>query len=627
MTVKSTLSTRSPAAVVPVVRRFAWVLIVVGCGSDPQAASPCPEGQQREGAMCAPRFDACPEGELPKLGGGCMAVGVPRDAGCASGLESDGRGSCKATIPGCAPGTVAVPGDAACRPIAACPTERWADVPAGAIFVDAAFSGSGDGTRERPFPTLGAALAGAPTGATIAVTAGRYVESLSLDRAVTILGECPARVVIEGSDPASPAIAIRADATLRGVSVRGPSGGIAIDRSIKVTLERLHVHDTAREGVRVDSVRGVPTVSIADSLIEDVAYAGVRVIGAAATIERTVIRDVAPDTTRPQPLGCAVLAEHHPVDGRRAEVTVRGSLLERATELGVGALGAVLRLDGSVLRDTRPNRAGMRGHGLLVQNDAAIAAEVTVVGSVLERSSDLGASVLGPAKLTIERSVIRETLPRKKGGLFGTGLQIEAGEVSIVDSAIEGNRYAGVSIKSGTLEVTRSIIRDTDGQASDGAFGIGVAVSIMGVGGAPSRATLRDAIVARNRVAGVTSVVSELSIERCAIVDTTAQVSDGRFGDGLVVHSWFDLSAAEARGSATIRDSFVARNARAGVSSFAATLTLGRSALRCNGLDFDVEHVKDLTFDIVDLGHNACGCGAAETCKAQSTSLEPVQAP
>jgi hypothetical protein len=128
-------------------------------------------------------------------------------------------------------------------------------------------------------------------------------------------------------------------------------------------------------------------------------------------------------------------------------------------------------------------------------------------------------------------------------------------------------------------------------------------------------------------VAGVTAVVTDLTIDRSVIVDTAAAVSDGRFGDGVVIHSWFDLDARAVRGRAEIRDSFVARSARAGVSSFAGDLVLARSALRCNLLDFDVEPVEDLPFSIVDAGDSACGCDVSVGCHAQSTGLEPLKKP
>jgi len=602
---------------------------LVGCAADqPASALPaCAEGLTRDGELCAPRFDVCPEGELAVVGGGCTKIGIPRETGCAPGFPSDGSGSCVAATPSCPIGQVALPGETTCHSVGDCPADRFGDAPAGALFVDASAAAAGDGSRDRPFATIGAALAMAKDGATIAITDGTYTESLDLARAVTLVGRCPSKVTVEGTDPTLPAIQVRAASTLRDLSVRGPRTGIEIDRSIEVALARVWVHDTPREGIRVDTARGSPVVTIRGSLIERIGYAGLRVVGAKVTLDDTVIRDIEADPSRTPGLGCALLAEQNPIDGRRAEVVVHRALFERATDLGVGALGAVLTLDGSLLRETRPNKSGTRGHGLLVQNNPPIAADVKVVGSVIEANSDLGVSVLGPATLALEHSVVRATKPRKKGGLFGTGLQIESGDVTLVDSVIERNRYAGISIKSGTLSLERSIVRDTDAQASDGAFGIGIATSILSVGAPPSKALLRESIVARNHVAGVTAVVTDLLIERSVIVDTAAAVGDGRFGDGVVIHSWFDLDARAVRGRAEIRDSFVARSARAGVSSFAGDLVLARSALRCNLLDFDVEPVEDLPFSIVDAGDSACGCDVSVGCHAQSTGLEPLNKP
>ena len=138
------------------------LLLVGGCGStheDPAPVSPepwsvraCLPTHDAVGPACIPRFDSC-VGSVPRLGGGCTEVGPDV---CPAGFTLDAPG-CTTTTPTCTAGTMALPGDIACSDVAACgapPTSTLLVDPAGALR------------------TLGAALAIAKAGDTIAVAEG-----------------------------------------------------------------------------------------------------------------------------------------------------------------------------------------------------------------------------------------------------------------------------------------------------------------------------------------------------------------------------------------------------------------------------------------------------------------------
>jgi hypothetical protein len=70
----------------------------------------------------------------------------------------------------------------------------------------------------------------------------------------------------------------------------------------------------------------------------------------------------------------------------------------------------------------------------------------------------------------------------------------------------------------------------------------------------------------------------------------------------------------------------VTENARAGLSSFGAAVTLGSSTLTCNAVDLNGEAFHDQPFVFEDLGVNGCGCPEATgTCKAFSVGLAPPE--
>lgn len=120
----------------------------------------------------------CEPGEL-ETPDGCVPAGVPEDA-CGVGFVHDGDGGCMPVLPSerCAFGTMAIPGESACRAVGDCGAGSWGDIPVGADtqFVDASFQGTSDGSEAAPWTRINDAHAAADAGAIVAVAAGRYVE-------------------------------------------------------------------------------------------------------------------------------------------------------------------------------------------------------------------------------------------------------------------------------------------------------------------------------------------------------------------------------------------------------------------------------------------------------------------
>lgn len=195
----------------------------------------CPEGWTRtpEG-VCNPRLSTtCPVGTAPLPGGACTPTGV---ADCPSGdvpvLPSGATGQVIYVRPGV---------------VVSNPT----------------------GERDAPFATLGRALEMAPDGAWVLVEAGDLSETVRVSRAVHVVGLCAARTRIfgDGREPVVNAVGVGATLDLRGVALRGGTGGLWASEGATVEAERVVVERAVRVGVRAD---GTGTrIALRDTVVRD----------------------------------------------------------------------------------------------------------------------------------------------------------------------------------------------------------------------------------------------------------------------------------------------------------------------------------------------------------------------
>ena len=124
-------------------------------------------------------------------------AGVPEDA-CAPGFAPDGNMGCDAILPAqpCPRGTMAVPGETTCRPVAPCGSAPWGTIPVDATtqYVDQNYvGGSNNGSAQRPWITIGEAVSVASDGGLVAVAEGTNVEDVDIaGRSVRHWGRCPA---------------------------------------------------------------------------------------------------------------------------------------------------------------------------------------------------------------------------------------------------------------------------------------------------------------------------------------------------------------------------------------------------------------------------------------------------
>ncbi len=500
---------------------------------------------------------------------------------CAEGLSSDDAGGCRAMLPDepCADGTIAIPGDTACHPLGAC-----AEPPADAtLFVDATAVDGGDGSRTRPFRTIAAAVAAAPSGAIVAIGAGTYVEGLVLPRPVTLVGRCAAEVTVKSD--ATYTIRANSDVTLRALAVTGSGVGISAHDAARVVVERTWVHDTGNFGVYASSAGAASSMTIRDSLIERATATGLNVSSAEVVVERTVVRDTRARATD-RLTGYGVVAKHWrstTVLATPPRMTVRRSVIERNDTANVIASAAELALEGSVIRDARPRPLdGQLGACVQAQDDPDVddVGTLSIKQSFLSGCSESGVIVVG-TRADIEGTTIRNILPRKKDDLGGIG----------VSAQIETDSHRAATVN------------------------------------------LRDSLVVDTRYVGVLSVGSTVSLEGSIVRDTRVESATNLYGDGVGVVAWSDgTTAFEA--PLSIARSIVSGSARAGVSVFGTRASLRDVRLVCNRIDLDAERAytgpvvgdvfPEREFVIDDDGGNVCGCETTATCRAVSTSLRPI---
>jgi hypothetical protein len=576
--------------------------LVLGCGDDESdgastsstagaggAATECPPGQTPQAdATCLPagrQPSGCSAGEL-SIDGGCRAAGIPADA-CANGFEPD-AGGCRALLPEtmCPPGRMAIPGETRCREVAPCGDGTWGDIPVDAAteHVDAGYSGAdGDGTAQKPWTQIQQAVDAAQAGDVIAVAAGSYTEDVAIEgKQVTLWGRCPSLVEISGSVAAAAAMVISSGSdgtTIRGVSIRGATGGLAASGVLDISIEEAVIHDTGGLGIYVDDYLGASRLSMRGVLVDRATDLGVAILSAEAIIEDSVVRDTLPSTAGTA--GRGIDAEQLLGSTRYSSVVVRRSVVEDNGDIGIYASDTQLVVEGSVVRDTRPDDgAAVGGRGINVEEAIGGAATLELRGSVIDGNHDVGVFV-GGSHAQIETTVVRGTRPRAEDAKSGRGLSIAErldgapSSVVVRSSVFEDNHNGGIFAAASELTVEGSIVRRTLPEAASGARGYGIDAQDGFIVVEPSRLIVTGSLIEANSSAAIRISGSEGEIEGCLLRDTQPE-TDGGFGRGLLVQSGVDTGAAS---TVTVRASVIARSHEVGLGVLGSDVTVEGSII------------------------------------------------
>jgi hypothetical protein len=451
---------------------------------------------------------SCPSGSMPRVGQDtCVTVGW---SDCPQGFTAAPSGfGCVEVLPpaACSGPTRATLGLTSCQPVGDCGAPF--PPPAATLFV--APSGPTDATH---FTSINDALRAAPAGATIAVAAGTYTESLAFPKPVTLVGRCAAHVKLDVLDNAYTGLdgSGTKGVVVSGLTVTRATFGAQVFGGGELTLR----------DVVLDSNLALGFISSGT--------------GSSLTLERCVVRGTRQKTAN---TGWGGVAE----GGGFA--TVRQTEVSGNTQVGLVARdqNSHLVVEASSVTATNEAPAGSMGRGLIAQGGALLEVrECAVVGN-----HDLGLFVAeegSTANLT--RSVIRATAPKSTTGLGGRGLGVQEGGQVILDSvSISGNHEAGVTLSSLPTS-PQSVLTAIDAVIE------GTLPSATATGGAPNvqpqyggwglvlqragRATLTGCALVGNTELGVMgSDPGTLLSLSATLVSGTQENRDGAYGRGLAL--------------------------------------------------------------------------------------------
>jgi len=420
-------------------------LLVAGCDGEPSAGdSSMPDAGDAGGGDAGLVAAPIPP-ELPNLG--------PCAAGWRSVSTDDGFDVCE-PFPEAGRATCAVdeahfPGAPGCERIGTvCPVGDFAEGLAtdGSVLYVRPGGAGGDGSEGAPFGTVSEATAVATSGATIALSKGRYNEQVSLPEGVSLRGACP-RETILGFDGSSYTAGV--------VDVRVAAG----------TISNLRIADSERPGIMV--VGDTATATIEDVVIHDCDVGGISAeMGAVIDVENVAIRNM-----RPLAVFGALGRGLNVETGGRG--TVRRLHAEGNTEHAVLVFGdSELDIEDATIVDTSlPAETAPTGSGLT----AAEGATLTARRIVIEEATMVGVLVQNEGTdATLEDLVVRRTRP---GVVFGgaRGVGVNNGATArctrcLAEDLLEFGMNSNIN---SSLTLTDVVIRRVNPRAEDDRAGRG----------------------------------------------------------------------------------------------------------------------------------------------------------
>jgi len=458
-------------------------------------------------------------------------------------------------------------GETSCVPVGDC---NAAFPPAGATyFVDDSYTaGQVDQTH---FATIQAAVAAAPSGATIAIDEGTYSGTVSLSKTVSLVGRCAAKVKLNGAGATTPGLEIarKIQASIRGITVADFEVGVSAGGGADVMIDELVIQENRRLGIlgsdagtRVQAKdvvvrRTLPDASgrfghgaasgfEADMTIEDSAITGSSEIGAGAqkdgriTVRRTVVAGVAQREGNGA-YGWGIGTQ----TGGHATVVESAIFDTFAGGVVAAEAGTAVRLERSYVRGVRRGPTSGGGTSAAAALAQGKGAALDVVGSTLAGAEKHGVFVTLGATATVASSVVRDI---EGSALDGAGIQItedgsatlsataivattvsgisSAGHLEASDVVIEDAAGAGLAAR-GTAKVTRLVVEDLrPGEGDGSAFSAALYVDAAG------SVEASDVIVRKARGLGVlaTGSGSKLTLRRAAITETAAVEDNSGYG-------------------------------------------------------------------------------------------------
>ena len=476
------------------------------------------------GLEAGPLASRCEPGEWQDAEGRCVPAGIPGDQ-CGAGFASDGEG-CAPHWPenGCI-GGLAAPDDDACPTLCSAETFGNAPVDSTTQHVDAAFSGTSDGSVAHPWTKIQDAIDAAAPGAVVAVAAGIYGGAASIvGKPVRLWGACPAEVNVG-------AIHIQqADGTeVHDLSTLSTGAGVSVEDADRVVLDGVSIHShaptaleaqCAMRACRVTVVRSWLTCS--GGSVDAPARAAVEVrSGVELRLDSSVVR------------GGAAVSVVSSLGAARASLSTSRCWIESSDPGGVWAVGSDVVIEDTLIRGNSPpapESEGRPGVSVAPLDDDDYAPTLVLRRSVIESSHVCGVYAVD-SDTTLEATVVRDTYPRVTDAKAGQGVWVVNRRgaavrptLRIQSALIERSATAGLQVSGLDATVVGLLVRDTVSTPASGTAGRGISVEPSPEKRAPAEITLVGSVIERSHEVGVAVLGSN------ALIDSTVGTPNGRVG-------------------------------------------------------------------------------------------------
>jgi hypothetical protein len=584
----------------------------VACGGDISEPPPDPTGEGGAGGDAAatrpdvgPRDFPCAPGEWELPGGGCQAAGVPSD-GCGRGFAHDGGQGCVPILPSaaCGPGTMALPGETSCRPVAPCGSGAWANIPtdSNSQHVDGAFTGVSDGSATAPWNTVQAGVDAAADGAVVAVAPGTYAENVRIEgKAVRLWGKCPGEVLVT-SPSSEPAVYVRngADGSeVHRLAINGRTG-VLVENVDNVLVDEMWIHDLTWIGVYVYAPADGATASasVSDSLIEDVISNGIYSLGSTLDVTDTAVRRVQPTN---DVAGRGITARYDNDRSMRGALSVTHCMVEETFAMGIRVSGSTGVITDSYVRDTDPEvESDEFGGGIWFRGNvgAAEPGEGTVRGVVVEDSHSCSLCAFN-SNVVVENGTFRDS-KSPKAGIAGAGVTALAdGDIDmrpqfvVRASLIEDTEDVGTGAVGSDAVFEGVVVRDVLSTIDTiPSAGLGLTIEPQPLTQQRSAATIRGVLVERSASYGILVAGSDATIEGTLVQDIRPNDVSGIIGRGIGVEM---EGTTKLTSSASVRNTLVQRVHEVGLSVLGSTADIESVTVR------DVRPAE-VTSDLTNLG-------------------------
>jgi hypothetical protein len=230
-------------------------------------------------------------------------------------------------------------------------------------------------------------------------------------------------------------------------------------------------------------------------------------------------------------------------DSCHASVLGSEFLSNRSTGISLTGMDTKVSVSYSLVANTFTDSSDSNGIGVLAMDGAS----VVLTNSAIERSFRYGAYLDGAeSSIVMNESVIRDSAATSDS--FSAGLvAFNGAEIEISASVFERNKELGIYVADPKtmLTMTDSEVRDTDLGLGEL---MGVGVSVMG-----ATATLKRCTVSSSAIGGIAALDGIISLDRCLVADTRADLVAGDVGIGIMlVDSAVELSETRIISSAFV---------------------------------------------------------------------------